>query len=236
MLNSNLIKSKLARTHIYRRMSSKTNLGKWHQIKSLYKKYGNENYMINEPVSQIKHAIYTHQIMKNILQYVIIDESPKTQYLHQIMTDMKCSAFLHDIGHFLTNDTPVCPSSGYNDRHELVGYQFLKKMGFSPIVYKPVYEHVNAKRYLCAVDKSYEASLSLGSSQSLKLQGGPMTLTEANIFSDTFYFRYNMLLRECDDASKNVEGVMQLFKNESTACYLDEIKKDILDSLDKNGK
>ncbi|MEM8258736.1 hypothetical protein Q4R52_21700, partial [Morganella morganii] len=57
-------------------------------------------------------------------------------------------------------------------RHEEFGARLLREL-FPESVWQPVRLHVSAKRFLCAVDPSYHASLSPASRHSLVLQGGP---------------------------------------------------------------
>jgi predicted HD phosphohydrolase len=112
-------------------------------------------------------------------------------------------ALLHDIGHFI--DEPIDPSTNVNDYHELRGAKWLMIKRFSPAVWIPIMLHVDAKRYLCAV-KPYP--LSKGSSLSLRLQGGPMTLQEQKEFERNSYFKEALMLRHCDDFGKKIHGEM----------------------------
>ena len=66
--------------------------------------------------------------------------------------------------------------------------------------------HVNAKRYLCAVNKDYWDSLSPASKTSLKLQGGIFTQDEAREFINQPYAEDAVKLRIWDDLAK-VEGL-----------------------------
>jgi gamma-butyrobetaine dioxygenase len=73
---------------------------------------------------------------------------------------------------------------------------------FGPEVYEPVRLHVPAKRYLCANDVNYARVLSAASVQTLKLQGGPMSSHEVELFEREPFHRDAVLLRRCDDQGK----------------------------------
>jgi gamma-butyrobetaine dioxygenase len=64
--------------------------------------------------------------------------------------------------------------------------------------------HVPAKRYLCATDPAYFATLSAASVVTLGLQGGPMSRTEADAFEAEPHFRDAIRLRQWDDQAKIV--------------------------------
>ena len=57
-----------------------------------------------------------------------------------------------------------------DDKHELTGTRYLAK-SFGSGITAPITLHVNAKRYLCAVEPTYFDTLSEGSVRSLELQG-----------------------------------------------------------------
>ena len=64
--------------------------------------------------------------------------------------------------------------------------------------------HVAAKRYLCAAEPQYFASLSPTSVQSLKLQGGPFSGEDMLRFEGLPHFRQALDLRRWDDMAKVV--------------------------------
>ena len=66
----------------------------------------------------------------------------------------------------------------------------------------PVRLHVAAKRYLCAIEPDYLATLSSASQLSLRLQGGPFTSHEAELFAQEPQFAAAVALRRWDDAAK----------------------------------
>ena len=111
------------------------------------------------------------------------------------------AALLHDIGH-LVHDLPAdIADHGVDTAHEVLGATWLARY-FGPAVTEPVRLHVAAKRYLAATESGYLARLSPASIQSLDLQGGPMTPTEAESFRSEPYFHDALRLRRWDEAGK----------------------------------
>jgi phosphonate degradation associated HDIG domain protein len=115
------------------------------------------------------------------------------------------AALLHDIGHMVHDLGENPAAEGVDDRHEQVGYDFLRAY-FGPEVAEPVRLHVAAKRYLCAVEADYFARLSKDSVLSLSLQGGPMSEQEAEAFAALPHARAAVQLRRFDEAAK-VKGL-----------------------------
>ncbi len=133
--------------------------------------------------------------------------------------ELVVAAFLHDVGHLLTDEPSGPPTR--DRRHEDAGARFLARW-FPAEVTTPVRLHVAAKRYLCAVDRTYAAGLSAGSTRSLALQGGPMTGDEVAGFEREPGYRDAVALRRWDDLAK-VPGAV--------APTLDEFRALILDTL-----
>ncbi|MFO0950473.1 MAG: metal-dependent phosphohydrolase [Isosphaeraceae bacterium] len=98
------------------------------------------------------------------------------------------AALLHDVGHLLHDLPDDAPDKGVDDRHEGLAAAWLKPR-FGPDVVVPVALHVDAKRYLCAVDPAYFGILSAPSVQSLALQGGPMSPEEVARFESRPFFQ-----------------------------------------------
>ena len=86
------------------------------------------------------------------------------------------AALLHDIGHFTESDDDI------DDAHEQRALGLLS-LDFGRAVLEPIRLHVEAKRYLVAVDPDYAGQLSPASQHSLLLQGGPMSLDEQRLFA-----------------------------------------------------
>ena len=82
--------------------------------------------------------------------------------------DLICSCLLHDYGHFLIDDPDELVKNKLDGRHELIGYEYLKKF-FKKHIVEPIRYHVLAKRYL-ARDKKYFEKLSKASKVSMELQ------------------------------------------------------------------
>jgi gamma-butyrobetaine dioxygenase len=91
---------------------------------------------------------------------------------------------------------------GIDDRHEVLSAEWLSDF-FGPQVTEPVRLHVQAKRYLCAVDPAYQAGLSAASNLSLVLQGGPMDAEEQARFCAQPHAADAVALRRWDDAAKD---------------------------------
>lgn len=105
------------------------------------------------------------------------------------------AALLHDIYHLAEGvDDTVLP-------HDRMGAQMLSTL-FTPAVTEPVRLHVEAKRYLCAVDPQYWSGLSEASKRSLMWQGGSFSPEGATAFIRQPYASDAVRLRRWDDAAK----------------------------------
>jgi phosphonate degradation associated HDIG domain protein len=116
------------------------------------------------------------------------------------------AAVLHDIGHLLHDLPNDAPDQGVDDVHEQLGAAWLAACAPAAVV-EPVRLHVDAKRYLCAVDSGYLARLSEPSRVSLGLQGGPMTPAEIAVFEENPHWRAAVRLRRWDDEAKVIGAV-----------------------------
>lgn len=114
---------------------------------------------------------------------------------------MIAAALLHDIGHLVHHLGEDPASEGIDDHHEDLGWKFLRRW-FGPEVTEPVRLHVAAKRYLCATEPSYFATLSSDSVRSLELQGGAMSRAEAEAFAALPGAADAVRLRRYDEAAK----------------------------------
>jgi phosphonate degradation associated HDIG domain protein len=113
------------------------------------------------------------------------------------------AALLHDIGHLLdTPGTQRDPRVGVIN-HDEIGEQWLRERGFSARVAALVGGHVDAKRYLTAVNPQYRARLSSASVETLALQGGPMDDTAAAEFAAVPELRDILRLRSWDEMAKD---------------------------------
>jgi phosphonate degradation associated HDIG domain protein len=157
------------------------------EIILLYKQKGKANYA-GEPVTQLEHACQCAQLAES-----------KGETDEVIL-----AALLHDIGHLLDDepDTESMGNYGVKD-HEEVGKAYLKGRGFSEILCDLVVSHVQAKRYLCAVNKWYYDNLSDASKKTLEFQGGKMNEAEIATFESN-PLRYTIIkLRTWDEEAKH---------------------------------
>ena len=111
------------------------------------------------------------------------------------------AALLHDIGHSLRVNAVARPETDFH--HEVAGARMLTKL-FADTITTPIQLHVAAKRYLCAIDRSYFEGLSDASVHSLELQGGPMTEEQCQRFRNAEYFEEAIALRRYDDLGKDI--------------------------------
>lgn len=117
---------------------------------------------------------------------------------------LQLAAWLHDLGHLLT-DLPGSPTlDGIDDRHEVLGARALIAL-FGEDVGAPVALHVAAKRYLVATQPSYLDALSPDSRRSLALQGGAMSAPEVVRFERSPFAAAACRLRRWDDLGKKAE-------------------------------
>lgn len=153
-------------------------------IKTLFGSRGACQY-IGEPVTQLAHALQTARLAEQA----------------QAGAALITASLLHDIGHMSNaqGDTPTL--RGIDDRHQYHSVSALKGV-FPDAVLGPIRLHVDAKRYLCAVDREYWAGLSEDSQRSLQLQGGTFSAQEAARFIAQPYAQDAVQLRRWDDLAK----------------------------------
>ncbi len=147
--------------------------------------YGGANAYFGEPVTQAAHALQCAQL-------AVRDGADAA---------LVVAALLHDVGHLLHGLPEDIADYGTDARHEHAGHEWLARY-FGEAVIEPVRLHVDAKRYLCAVEPSYLETLSPASLQSLALQGGPFTAAEADAFARLPYAAAAVRLRRWDDEAK----------------------------------
>jgi [1-hydroxy-2-(trimethylamino)ethyl]phosphonate dioxygenase len=153
-------------------------------IFAAFRSHGGEAYL-GEPVTLREHMLQTAMAAET-------DDAP---------TELVAAALLHDLGHLLVDGPEDAAEQGIDTAHEEVGYRFLQQH-FPPEVVEPVRLHVDAKRYLCAIEPSYLDELSPASRLSLELQGGPMSLEEREEFEASPHWRAACRLRRWDDVAK----------------------------------
>lgn len=153
-------------------------------ILTLFIHRGHELYG-SEAVSQLEHA----------LQCAALAEAAQSS------ASLISACLLHDVGHLVHSLGDDVAERGIDDRHEYRALPFLKPL-FGPDVTEPIRLHVNAKRYLCAMDASYWDTLSTPSKRSLELQGGLFSPEEAKEFIQQPYAQDAVLLRRWDEQAK----------------------------------
>ena len=139
-----------------------------------------------EPVTQLAHALQTATLAERAGE----------------PAELIAAALLHDLGHFTDGADVERAGQGIDDRHELRGLPILERW-FGPAVSEPVRLHVEAKRYLCAVDQDYLDELSAASLTSLVLQGGVYTPDQAQAFIRQPHAEAAVRLRRYDDLAKD---------------------------------
>lgn len=172
------------------------------EIVALFNHHGGSQYG-HEAVTQLQHA----------LQAAWLAEKSGAD------ADLISAALLHDVGHLLHDLPDDAPDLGVDDRHEMLGERWLTDR-FAPSVVEPVRLHVDAKRYLCAVEPAYYEKLSPPSIQSLKLQGGPMNAEEKAKFEANAHYERAVRLRRWDDEAK--DSTLQTPSIEYFARFLDQ--------------
>ena len=145
---------------------------------------GNAQYGM-EAVSQLEHA----------LQCATLAETNNSS------PELITASLLHDFGHLVHNLGEDAAAKGIDDRHEYRALGYLNTI-FPLAVTEPIRMHVDAKRYLCAVNKDYWANLSPASKTSLELQGGIFSETEATEFIERPCAEDAVKLRIWDDLAK----------------------------------
>jgi gamma-butyrobetaine dioxygenase len=144
---------------------------------------------LGEPVSQAAHMLQAAALAEQ-------DQAAKA---------LVAAALLHDVGHFAGALNGHDVMQGTGTRHEENGAAWLAQW-FGEEVTEPVRLHVAAKRYLCAVEPGYAASLSPASVSSLRVQGGPMRRAELPKFEANWYAAAAIRVRRWDDAAKDPQA------------------------------
>ena len=166
---------------------------------TLLRRHGKRDYLGEVWVTQVSHMLQAAEL------------AAKDPDIH---TDAAIlSALFHDVGHLLMfeHDTTKGLMGGYGlKHHEHAGADYLRAFGLPFEVHEPVRLHVDAKRYLCAADPSYYATLTKASQVTLGYQGGPMTDQEAKNFEAHPLFENAVALRRWDDAAKVPDNAVVL--------------------------
>lgn len=142
-------------------------------IESLFNTSGQKPYAGS--VTALQHALQCAQLA----EWAYADDA------------LVAAALLHDLGDLIDGPEP----------HEERALPLLRA-GFGPEVTEPIALHVQAKRYLVAVDAPYAERLTPVSVRALALQGGAMTPEEVRVFEEAAYAADSVALRRWDDLSR----------------------------------
>jgi [1-hydroxy-2-(trimethylamino)ethyl]phosphonate dioxygenase len=138
----------------------------------------------SEPVSVLQHSLQCALLAEQ-------ENAPPT---------LIAAALLHDYGHVL-HDDETAAARGRDMRHEVLAAKHLARWFDLPVT-QPVLLHVPAKRYLCTAEPGYYETLSAGSIESLRVQGGPFTPAEADAFLREPNAAEAVRLRRWDEQAK----------------------------------
>lgn len=166
-------------------MKSETPKTPLEEIETVLRDVGGQRYGDND-VSQLQHA----------LQCAALAQADGAS------AALITAALLHDIGHLVDAHYEGAAEAGKDRKHEQIGRAYLARW-FGPEVTEPVRLHVEAKRYLCAVDPDYFDGLSAASVRSLNLQGGTFDGPDASGFVNKPFARDAIRLRRWDDLAKD---------------------------------
>ncbi|HLP22381.1 MAG TPA: HD domain-containing protein [Chitinophagales bacterium] len=157
------------------------------EVIDLYKNKAGANYS-GEAITQLEHACQAAQLAEADGQ----------------SNEVILAAFLHDIGHLLDDEPEIedMGEFGVMD-HEVLGAGYLLQRGFSQTIATLVKAHVEAKRYLCAVNKRYYDNLSTASKATLQYQGGPMSKEEVAAFERNPLRNLIIKMRTWDEEAKH---------------------------------
>jgi len=155
------------------------------EIWDLLRKHGSSAYH-GEAVTQLEHALQAAWLARQ-------ENAPPP---------LVVAALLHDIGHLLDEAADQALAEHRDLAHEALGADWLEQGDFPAEVTEPIRMHVPAKRYLCHAEPGYFSALSPTSVTTLRVQGGPMTVAEAQRFEARPHFRAAVRLRRWDEAAK----------------------------------
>ena len=162
------------------------------RIASLFSSFGSNEY-IGEAVTLATHGLQTAFAAKQAGEN----------------SDVQLAGLLHDIGHLLALEAGKememeddnGEATGTMD-HDILGGEFLEKLGFKESISFVARRHVDAKRYLCARDAGYYDALSPASKTTLMYQDGPMSEEECLDFERSPSYAFAAKVRRYDDDAK----------------------------------
>lgn len=151
------------------------------EIDGLFARHGAECY--GEEVTMAEHALLTAQAAQD----AGADDA------------LVVAALLHDLGHFLAG---ADDDFGHHDHGETAA-SYLRSR-FPAAVVEPVRLHIEAKRYLCAVEPGYHELLSAASQYTLTKQGGAMSPAEVAAFEQQPFWQDAVRLRRWEDMTGKI--------------------------------
>jgi phosphonate degradation associated HDIG domain protein len=154
-------------------------------VEEAFRRRGAESY--GEGVSQLEHALQAGWLAERA----------------GASAALVTASLLHDIGHMLHRLPEDIAERGIDAQHESLGSAWLSQH-FGLEVSEPVRLHVEAKRYLAAMEPGYFDLLSEASKLSLGLQGGLLDAAAARRFAGGPYAEAATRLRRWDDEAKIV--------------------------------
>jgi predicted HD phosphohydrolase len=161
-------------------------------LEHIFETEGSAEYL-GEAVSMAEHMIQTAMTAEN----------------NDASEALIAACLLHDIGHFAHVSAD---NSDWHRKHDEAGAKFLEGH-FGAEVIEPAYLHVQAKRYLCAVEPDYFSKLSPPSVHTLEKQGGPMNADEVRVFEAHPYHGEACQLRRWEEQSKAIGVVTRRFSD-----------------------
>lgn len=111
------------------------------------------------------------------------------------------AALLHDVGYYLDPAPDADNEARPSKRHDTAAGRALAPLLPAATV-EPIRLHVEAKRYLCAVEPSYHDRLSEASKHTMRLQGGVLSQAEAAAFGAGPFAAEAVRVRRWDEAGK----------------------------------
>lgn len=181
-------------------------------ILTLFEERGGRMY--GEAVSELSHALQCAQSAQR----------------REASDAIIVAALLHDIGHLLHDRGEDIADLGVDMHHEALGEKYLRRW-FSEHVSRPVGLHVQAKRYLCAVEPGYLEGLSPASRQSLELQGGVMSADEVASFKADPFSEDAILVRYCDEDGKAVNCVLPSIRTYAPLIRAELVRSELISGL-----
>jgi predicted HD phosphohydrolase len=137
-------------------------------------------------MSELDHGLQTADVLRTL--------APDDVELH-------VAGLVHDVGHAFATGLAGGSRRTMEHEHGRLGAEAVRHVLGARIA-TLVEAHVDAKRYLVAVDTEYAAALSPGSVHSLALQGGPLDDVAVARCDALPHWREAVLLRRADDRAK----------------------------------